>query len=198
MGFRQGGLDERAVVVTHDRCLALRRSSAAGNVASMIRRVVVFRWTAEATEEQKQQVAAGLRRLPALLPVLRAYQVGPDLGLAEGNFDFAVVADFDDLEGLQVYRDNPEHRAGPRSPATGNRPAGARRCAEPGSPTAAQPGPGQAKEPPSQMAGKDAAAAAKPSGKKAKQRLRGAVRDRLPGYLVLGPSRAPVARAVSW
>jgi Stress responsive A/B Barrel Domain len=76
----------------------------------MIRHVVIFRWIAEATEEQKQQVAAELRRLPALLPVLRAYHVGPDLGLVEGNFQFAVVADFDDLEGLQVYRDNPEHR----------------------------------------------------------------------------------------
>jgi Stress responsive A/B Barrel Domain len=42
----------------------------------MIRHVVVFRWTAEATEGQKQQVAAELRRLPTLLPVLRAYHVG--------------------------------------------------------------------------------------------------------------------------
>ena len=38
--------------------------------------------------------------------VLRAYHVGPDLGLAGGNFEFAVVADFDDLEGYQVYQDN--------------------------------------------------------------------------------------------
>jgi hypothetical protein len=76
----------------------------------MIRHVVMFRWTAEATEAQKRQVAADLGRLPGLLPVLRAYHVGPDLGLAEGNFEFAVVADFDDLEGLQAYRDNPEHR----------------------------------------------------------------------------------------
>ena len=70
----------------------------------------MFRWTAEATEGQKQQVAAELRRLPALLPMLRAYHVGPDLGLAGGNFEFAVVADLDDLEGYQAYRDNPEHR----------------------------------------------------------------------------------------
>jgi len=76
----------------------------------MIRHVVIFRWTPEATGEQKQQVAAELRRLPALLPVLRAYHVGPDLGLVEGNFEFAVVADFDDLAGYQAYRDNPEHR----------------------------------------------------------------------------------------
>ncbi len=71
----------------------------------------MFRWTPEATQEQKQRVAAELRRLPALLPVLRAYHVGADLGLFEGNFEFAAVADFDDLEGFRTYRDNPEHRA---------------------------------------------------------------------------------------
>ena len=69
----------------------------------------MFGWTPETTEEQKQQVADELRRLPALLQVVGPYQIGPNLGLA-GNFEFAVVADFDDLEGYQVYRDNPEHR----------------------------------------------------------------------------------------
>ena len=43
----------------------------------MIRHLVMSRWTAEATEEEKQQVAAEFRRLSALLPVLRAYHVGP-------------------------------------------------------------------------------------------------------------------------
>jgi stress responsive alpha/beta barrel protein len=76
----------------------------------MIRHVVMFRWAAEATEEQKQQVAAELRRLPALLPVLRATTSDPTPAWPGGNFGFAVVADFDDLEGYQVYRDNPEHR----------------------------------------------------------------------------------------
>ena len=71
----------------------------------------MFRWAQEATQEQKERVAAELRRLPALLPVLRAYHVGADLGLVEGNFEFAAVADFDDLEGFLTYRDNPEHRA---------------------------------------------------------------------------------------
>ena len=71
----------------------------------------MFRWTPEATEEQKQRVAAELRRLPALLPVLRAYRMGADLGINEGNFEWAAVADFDDLEGYLTYRDNPEHRA---------------------------------------------------------------------------------------
>ncbi len=71
----------------------------------------MFRWTPEATEEQKQRVTAELSRLPALLPVLRAYRMGADLGVNEGNFDWVAVADFDDLEGYLTYRDNPEHRS---------------------------------------------------------------------------------------
>ena len=71
----------------------------------------MMRWTPEATQEQKQRVTAELSRLPALLPVLRAYRMGVDLGINEGNFEWAAVADFDDLEGYLTYRDNPEHQA---------------------------------------------------------------------------------------
>ena len=76
----------------------------------MIRHIVVFRWTPEATQEQKQRVAAELARLPALVPSIRAFRVGPDMGINEGNFDFGVVADFDDAGGYVTYRDHPEHR----------------------------------------------------------------------------------------
>ncbi len=42
---------------------------------------------------------------------LRAYHAGPDAGLVEGNFDYAVVADFEDAESYLAYRDHPAHRA---------------------------------------------------------------------------------------
>ena len=77
----------------------------------MIRHVVVFRWTADATAEQKQRVAAELSRLPALVPSLRDYRLGANLGLNPGTWDFAVAADFDDADGYLAYRDHPEHRA---------------------------------------------------------------------------------------
>jgi hypothetical protein len=77
----------------------------------MIRHVVLFRWTGEATEEQKQRVAAEIARLPSLVPSLRAFHIGSDLGINPGNFDFAVAADFDDIDGYLAYRDHPEHRA---------------------------------------------------------------------------------------
>ena len=77
----------------------------------MIRHVSCFAWAAEATAAQRQQVAAELRALPPLMRGLRAYQFGADAGLAEGNYDFAVVADFDDTESYLAYRDHPAHRA---------------------------------------------------------------------------------------
>ena len=77
----------------------------------MIRHAVMFRWTEDATEGQKKQVAAEVARLPSLVPSLRAFRFGPDVGVNEGNFDFAAVADFDDVDGYLAYRDHPEHRA---------------------------------------------------------------------------------------
>jgi Stress responsive A/B Barrel Domain len=77
----------------------------------MIRHVACFAWAAEATAAQRQQVAEELRALPALMRGLRAYHFGTDAGLADGNYDFAVVADFDDTESYFAYRDHPAHRA---------------------------------------------------------------------------------------
>ncbi|HVB44740.1 MAG TPA: Dabb family protein [Streptosporangiaceae bacterium] len=76
----------------------------------MIRHVVVFSWIPEATQEQKAYVVGELGTLPPLIEGLRSYQFGPDLGLVEGNADFAVVADFDDVAAYLAYRDHPAHQ----------------------------------------------------------------------------------------
>ena len=71
----------------------------------------MFRWTPEATREQKERVKEELGRLPALVPQVQAFHLGEDLGLVgDVNFDFAVAADFDDLAGYLAYRENAEHR----------------------------------------------------------------------------------------
>jgi hypothetical protein len=77
----------------------------------MIRHVVLFAWTPEATDRQKQQVTEELRTLPALMTGLRAFHVGPDAGIVPGNFSFALVADFDDTQSYLAYRQHPAHRA---------------------------------------------------------------------------------------
>lgn len=76
----------------------------------MLRHVVLFIWTADASDEQKQRVATELGTLPGLIPQIRAYQFGPDAGINEGSYDFGVVADFDDADSYRVYRDDPRHR----------------------------------------------------------------------------------------
>jgi hypothetical protein len=76
----------------------------------MIRHVVLFTWDDAMTEETEQQFGAELTALAPRIAGLRAYRAGPDAGLVEGNFDFAVVADFDDAASYLAYRDNDEHR----------------------------------------------------------------------------------------
>jgi Stress responsive A/B Barrel Domain len=77
----------------------------------MIRHVVMFTWIAGASAEQKQRVLTELRALPPLMTGMRAYHAGPNAGLEAGNFDFAVVADFEDVASYVAYRDHPAHRA---------------------------------------------------------------------------------------
>jgi hypothetical protein len=76
----------------------------------MIRHVVLFTWDNEMTEEMEQQFAAELTALAPTLAGLRSYHAGPDAGILEGNYDFAVVADFDDTESYLAYRANAEHQ----------------------------------------------------------------------------------------
>jgi hypothetical protein len=77
----------------------------------MFRHVVVFRWIEDATEEQKRTVEERLAALPGAIPEIKEYRYGTDAGINDGNYDFAVVADFADRAGFITYRDHPAHRA---------------------------------------------------------------------------------------
>jgi hypothetical protein len=76
----------------------------------MFRHVVLFRWTEEATDEQKRAVPERLAALPGAIPEIKAYHVGADAGINPANYDFAVVADFADRASFLTYRDHPAHR----------------------------------------------------------------------------------------
>lgn len=74
-----------------------------------VRHVVLMAWSEEATPEQRAAVAPALRELPGAVPSLRSYWVGDDAGLADGTWDLAVVADFDDEDGWRAYLGHPAH-----------------------------------------------------------------------------------------
>jgi hypothetical protein len=77
----------------------------------MIRHIVLFTWTEDATDEQKAAVTTELSKLPGVIPELRSYTVGADAGINQGNHAYGVVADFDSVDDYLVYRDNPQHQA---------------------------------------------------------------------------------------
>lgn len=75
----------------------------------MIRHVVMLRWFETATTEDVDAVSAALSRLPGQIDAVRNYSFGSDAGVSEGNWDFAIVADFDDEAGYADYRDHEAH-----------------------------------------------------------------------------------------
>ena len=77
----------------------------------MIRHVALFRWVEGTTAEQVAAVTGALEALPAQIPTIRSYAVGPDLGLGEGRWDLGVIASFEDARGYHGYVDHPAHRA---------------------------------------------------------------------------------------
>lgn len=77
----------------------------------MFRHTVMFRWKDGTTPADIAAVAEGLGGLPGAIPELRDYRFGHDVGINDGNFDFVVVADFEDADDYLVYRDHPLHQA---------------------------------------------------------------------------------------
>jgi hypothetical protein len=77
----------------------------------MIRHISCLTWTDGTTADQVEAIRTALLTLPAQIPEIRAYVVGTDLGLVDGNADFGIVADFDDADGWRRYQEHPAHQA---------------------------------------------------------------------------------------
>jgi len=77
----------------------------------MIRHVAMFKWNDDVLPAHAAATGAALDGLPEVIASIAAYRHGPDLGLVDGNFDYVVVADFEDEAGFFAYRDHPAHQA---------------------------------------------------------------------------------------
>jgi hypothetical protein len=70
----------------------------------------MFRWQPEMPQGQVERIVAALAALPAAIESIRSYACGPDVGAAgAANYDFAVVATFDDIDGWRAYDTHAEH-----------------------------------------------------------------------------------------
>jgi hypothetical protein len=77
----------------------------------MIRHVAMFRWIDGTGGDDVAAIEAGLSTMPALIPQIRAYRFGVDLGINDANWDFVVVADFASEDDYVTYRDDANHQA---------------------------------------------------------------------------------------
>ena len=74
----------------------------------MIRHIVMWKFR-PGTEAQQKQFLEGLRALQGVIPQLLHSEVAVNVG--EGNYDAVLVSEFESLETLEAYKNDPRHKA---------------------------------------------------------------------------------------
>jgi hypothetical protein len=74
----------------------------------MMRHVVLLRWKEGTTEAEITAVEEALQRMPTVMPFIRRYELGRDLGI-NSSHDFALIADFDSVEDYRTYAGQGDH-----------------------------------------------------------------------------------------
>jgi len=70
---------------------------------------VLFNWAQDANADALEAIRSGLDQL-AQLDMVVSYHHGPDVAVSDGNWDYALVADFESIEDYQRYAADSTHR----------------------------------------------------------------------------------------
>lgn len=73
----------------------------------MLRHVAMFKWKEGITDEQKVAARDSLANLKGTVPSVVEYTVGFDIERNPNNWDMVLVADFEDVAGLESYFADP-------------------------------------------------------------------------------------------
>lgn len=73
----------------------------------MLRHVAMFRWKDNTTDAQKDAARDALAALKKAVPSVVDYTVGFDIERNPNNWDMVLVADFEDVTGLEEYFAHP-------------------------------------------------------------------------------------------
>lgn len=74
----------------------------------MIRHIVMWKFR-PGTEKEQEAFLRGLAALQGVIPQLLRSEVARNVG--EGNYDAVLVSDFESLEALRQYKEDPRHKA---------------------------------------------------------------------------------------
>ena len=74
----------------------------------MIRHIVMWKFR-PGTETEQEEFLSGLRNLQGVIPQLLRSEVAVNVG--EDNYDAVLVSEFESLEALEIYKNDPRHKA---------------------------------------------------------------------------------------
>ena len=74
----------------------------------MIRHIVMWKFR-PGTEAEQARFLEGLRSLQGVIPQLLKSEVAVNVG--RGNYDAVLVSEFESLEALETYKNDPRHKA---------------------------------------------------------------------------------------
>lgn len=75
----------------------------------MIRHIVTWKFR-EGTDAQQDEFLAKLAGLYGVIPQIKSSTVARNVG-PDGNYDAVLVSEFDSMEDVYTYRDDPRHVA---------------------------------------------------------------------------------------
>ena len=74
----------------------------------MIRHIVMWKFR-PGTEAEQKAFLEGLRGLQGVIPQLKRSEVAVNVG--QGHYDAVLVSEFESLEALDAYKNDPRHKA---------------------------------------------------------------------------------------
>lgn len=78
-------------------------------MGSRVCHVNLLTWKKGTTQAEIEALCEELTKMGSEIPEVRSLSFGPDLGVMDGNVDFAIVEDFDDVDAFRRYADHPAH-----------------------------------------------------------------------------------------
>ncbi len=72
----------------------------------MIRHVVMWKFR-KGEEEKMNEFLTRLQALDGVIPQILRSEVG--VNVKDGNYDACLIADFENLEALEIYKNDPRH-----------------------------------------------------------------------------------------
>ncbi|NNF72102.1 MAG: Dabb family protein [Rhodobacteraceae bacterium] len=83
----------------------------------MLRHIVMLTFKPDATDDEKATLCATVEAFGRDVAEVRTLTCGFNVGSGPNHHDFAVVADFDDMDAFRRYIDSPAHKAYVAGPA---------------------------------------------------------------------------------